>query len=107
MSSSGELTLPEFSQRRSAPRVRVSHLCNLELPNFVVSAQIDDVSREGLGGACEHALRVNDSLCVRLSDARRLKAKVARVVPGRFGLRLTSPLSTDDLLYSVARPTKI
>jgi hypothetical protein len=99
---SGELTLPELSQRRYAPRIIVSHRCKLELPDLVVLAQIDDVSREGLGGACAHLLRVNDDLCVRLSDGRRLKAKVARVSPGRFGLRLASPLPTDDPLFSVA-----
>jgi hypothetical protein len=102
VSPSGELTFPELSQRRSAPRVKVSHRCKLELPHTVVSAQIDDVSREGLGVACAHVLNVNDSLSVRLSDGRRLKAKVARVLPGRLGLRLDSALPADDPLYSAA-----
>jgi hypothetical protein len=80
----------------------VSHRCKIELPDLVVPAEIENVSREGLGVVCAHESRVNDSLRVRLSDGRRLNAKVMRALPGRLGLRLDSPLSTDDPLFSAA-----
>jgi hypothetical protein len=102
VSPSGELTFPELGQRRRAPRAMVSHRCKLELPNHVIPAQIEDVSREGLGIACTHALHINDCLCVRLSDGRRLKAKVARVLPGGLGLRLALPLLNEDPLFATA-----
>ena len=107
VSPSGELTFRVLSQRRRAPRVMVSYRCKLELPNHVIPAQIDDVSREGLGVTCAHALHVNDCLCVRLSDGRRLKAKVARALPGRLGLRLASPLLNDDPLFATAGQVEV
>jgi len=37
---------------------------------------------------------------LQLSDGRRLKAQVIRVFSGHFGLKLESPLASDDPLFS-------
>jgi hypothetical protein len=99
----GEISLPTLSQRRQAPRVMVRAPCRLVLPDLSVPALLFDVSRDGLGMICDHALLDRQQVAVELADGRLLKAIVVRREGDRKGLSLLRPLPSDDPLFPRAQ----
>jgi hypothetical protein len=96
----GEIELPRLRQRRSSPRAAVRHACALLLPEGRVAAEIEDVSRNGLGLRCQERLRVGQEVVVELESGRKLTGVVARANGEQAGLKLSGPLPSNDPLFA-------
>jgi len=99
VSADGEIALPTLSQRRRSPRLEFHRSCRLVLVDSVVSAEIEDISRDGFGVRCTHALSVGQAVTIELDDGRRLASAVARLAGERVGLQLVTPLMDTDPLF--------
>jgi len=97
---SGEIELPRLRQRRSSPRIAVRHVCALLLPGGRVAAEIEDVSRNGLGLRCQQKLSEGQEVVVELEGGRKLTGVVARVQGEQAGMRLSAPLPSNDPLFA-------
>ena len=95
----GEIELPRLRQRRSAPRTEVRHACALIIPAGRFAAEIEDVSRNGLGLRCRQSLRVGDDVVIEVAGGRRLSGVVARSHGQQAGVRLNAPLGAVDSLF--------
>lgn len=95
----GEIELPRLRQRRSAPRAAVRHACALITPGGRIAAEIEDISRNGLGLRCRQPPREGQEVTVELTGGRRLTGVIARVSGQQAGLRLSTPLATNDPLF--------
>jgi hypothetical protein len=102
----GEISTPTLSQRRQAPRVAVHAPCRLVLPDVSLPALLFDVSRDGVGIICGHALLDRQPVAVELADGRLLKAIVVRRDGDRKGLSLLKPLASDDPVFQRAQPVE-
>ena len=106
----GELTAPALRQRRRTPRISSRVSCRLILPGGQAWAEIEDVSRNGLGLMCSVPAREGEAAVVELADGRRLTAVIARRNGDHVGLTLSTALSSSDPLlmggacYTLARP---
>lgn len=94
----GVLTTPPIKQRRTSPRVATNIRCRLALAQGDVEATIIDVSRKGLGLACQTTLNDQQEIAV-LIGARRLEGVVARIQGRQIGLTLRTPLAFNDPLF--------
>ena len=110
VSAFGELTAPALRQRRRTPRISSRVSCRLILPAGQARAEIEDVSRGGLGLICSLPAREGDAAVIELTDGRRLTAVVARRSGDHVGLNLSTALSNSDpllmggALSTLARP---
>jgi hypothetical protein len=95
----GEIKLPQLRQRRSAPRAAVRHACTLITPGGKAAAEIEDVSRNGLGLRCRQSLRVGEEVVIEVAGGRRLTGIVARVGGEVAGIRLGTTLPANDPLF--------
>jgi hypothetical protein len=100
VSRTGEIELPRLRQRRSSPRAAVRHACALLLPGGRVAAEIEDVSRNGLGLRCGQTLREGQEVVVELESGRKLTGVVVRVKGEQAGLKLSAPLPGNDPLFA-------
>lgn len=104
VSAWGEVTLPQLRQRRREPRVEAQQSCTLRFDGVSVRAQLVDISRKGIGVACERQIPLMRAVEIELENGRRLEAMTVRANGKRLGLLLSSGLAADDpLLRSIAR----
>ena len=96
----GELAALALRQRRRTPRISSRVPCRLILPRGQAWAEIEDMSRSGLGLMCSLPAREGEAAVVELADSRRLTAIVARRNGDHVGLKLTTALSGDDPLFA-------
>jgi hypothetical protein len=96
----GELTAPRLRQRRRTPRISSRVSCRLILPGGQTRAEIEDVSRNGIGLICTAPAREGEAAVVELPDGRRLTAVVARRNDDHVGLKLSTALSSNDPLFA-------
>jgi hypothetical protein len=100
VSAFGELTAPSLRQRRRSPRISSRVSCRFILPGGQAQAEIEDVSRNGLGLICSLPAREGEAAVVELADGRRLTGVVARRGGDHVGLKLTTALSGNDPLFA-------
>jgi hypothetical protein len=106
----GELSAPALRQRRRTPRNSSRVSCRLMLPHGEARAEIEDVSRSGLGLMCSVPANEGEAAVVELADGRRLTGVVARRSGDHVGLKLSTALSSSDPLLmggacsTMARP---
>jgi hypothetical protein len=96
----GEIKLPELAQRRQAPRLESRQNCRVIVDGRAVPAQLQDISRQGLGVQCNHEFKDNQILIVEFQDGRRLKGSVVWRKDNRFGLQLNQSLEASDPLLT-------
>lgn len=96
--SLGEVALPVLPQRRRAPRFALLEHCKVETRGITVPAFAHDISKNGIGIACKHALALKETVIIELSSGRRFKAVVVWGKDGRVGLHFDKPLANNDPL---------
>lgn len=94
----GRSRLPQLNQRRRAPRAQRTQNCRIDFGAGLCDARLEDVSRTGVGLACDQEISTGTDVIVILQDGRRLAATVARRTGSRLGLALHEPLSSLDPL---------
>lgn len=98
VNSWGEITLPELTQRRRAPRVATMQKCRIVSQGTATSATLRDISIRGVGLACDRKFSEKQQIVVEFANERRLKAVVIWQKDDRIGAELIEPLSISDPL---------
>jgi PilZ domain len=95
----GAVTPPTLQQRRQTPRAAVRKSCKLVVAGVEFDAEVTDVSRDGLGIACNAAVGAQQEVEVVFAG-RRLPAVVMRRNGERIGVRLKRALAVTDPLFT-------
>jgi hypothetical protein len=100
ISREGYLSIPGWAERRVERRISVGLPVGISLGAARFPGIIENVTPTGLGLSCSMTVEAGAEVVVQISDGRSLVGTVQWGKSGKLGVRLTEPLSPDDLLLT-------
>jgi hypothetical protein len=100
ISREGYLSIPGWAERRVERRISVGLPVGISLGAARFPGIIENATPTGLGLSCSLTVEAGAEIGVQISDGRSLVGIVQWGKSGKLGVRLTEPLSPDDLLLT-------